>query len=158
MILDIAIGIILLSLALKLSPLRHWLVQWPGYLLRQITVLLAILLVVRLFLQSQEWTPWDITINVLGIGTVIGCAWILLPYTRFGRRTVLSTKSDEEGLSIVISNLQYDNTHFDEAIQVFRDVDPDILIVLELTPKWKGQLLNGLEGFNFEYLITGRGK
>lgn len=154
MILDIAIGIVLAWLALKLSPFRHWVVQWPGYLLRQITILLIVLLITRLYFQSPTWTSWDIAINILGIGTVVSCAWILIPYTRFGKRTVPSTTTKDDGLSIVISNLQFDNTSYAKAIEVFRDADPDLLVLLELTPEWKDRLLNGLNGFNFKYLIA----
>jgi len=152
MILDICIGIVPALLVLKLSPLRHWLVQWPGYLLRQITVLLVALLIARVLLYSDTWTRWDIAVMVVGTGAVIGCLRVLSPYTRFGTRTVATTSSGS-GLSFVISNLKFDNTNYAEAIETFVEADPDVLIVLELTPGWKEALQNGLQSFHFEYLI-----
>ena len=59
----------------------------------------------------------------------------------------------DEALSVVISNLQFDNHKFQGAIDTFNDADPDILIVLELTPEWKDQLKEHLTGYHFEYLI-----
>jgi len=153
MVIDLLISVLLVLLALKLSPVKHWTVQWPGYLLRQVSGTMALLLTLKLFLYPDEWS--NISIAIFGTGTIaaIICAFILYPYTRFGKKSISTVPSEENQLSIVISNLKFDNSNFDDAIKAFQEQDPDILVLLEVTEEWKSHLLEKLVSFSFECII-----
>ena len=60
------------------------------------------------------------------------------------------TKIEQSRTSIVCINLFSDNSNSQEVINYIKNRDPDVLILLELTPKWTNELGSIIESYSFK--------
>ena len=108
-----------------------WLAQysWLIDLLCNFQVLLfwAMLLGCILFLALRKWR----TLIVLGCVTAFS-GWLVFSIYLPAKRS-----SSNSSLSVLSCNVYHENNDYDQFSKLVREVDPDIFVVLEFTPKWQ---------------------
>jgi len=141
------LGVLVAGSMLVLSSSAHWVVRCWDFPRLQIIVL-AWLLTFGMFLtlwfsDSTNRVPVWIPLAI-AIGLTCWHGFRIFPYTPIAPEQAAATESrqhrdrgsDPSTVRIVISNVEMENNQHDLWMQVMRDADPDVLIVLEPDQKW----------------------
>jgi endonuclease/exonuclease/phosphatase (EEP) superfamily protein YafD len=137
----------LLLVGLTLLPLvrsaRWWIRVWD-YPRLQLAAALIALLVAQ---GALAYSGHDIAANeLLMIATGAAAAWHVFriwPYTPAHRLQSLAAEqaaADENGLSVLVTNVLQDNRNARGLLEIVRSIDPDILIAVETDAWWDAQL------------------
>ena len=82
---------------------------------------------------------------VLGVALTIALLWQcfrIFPYTFLAPVQMHAARSDDAGnlLRLLIFNVRYDNRPSDELLELVRETDPDVILLVEPTGWWKDRL------------------
>lgn len=122
----------------------------------QIAALLALVaLAAALFLNHRRWTTWALlTGMVTSLGLQLSHIW---PYTALHSvqaEAVLGC-DERQRISVVVANLQASNSGAARFLNVVRDVDPDVIFVVEVDRGW-ADALRPLERSHVEHRVHPR--
>ncbi len=126
----ILVGLAFAAIIPHLIP-NYWLTDIFSHFKLQYVVLLIILLP-SLFLIKNKLFPIILIFFLL----VWNSSFIVPLYLQDSNLT----KTAGDSLSILSMNLLASNTNYTEALELIREKDPDVLVVLELSPQWEKQL------------------
>jgi endonuclease/exonuclease/phosphatase (EEP) superfamily protein YafD len=153
MIADWCIGIIVAMLCLERIGLRHWFFRWPAYFLRQVVIALILLCVVKI-IWGRLATSLDYTLLILaGVAVIFGLLR-LFSYTKYGSKSVQDCADSSPSFTLLISNVQYDNPNYDGLPRLILREQPDILIVLELTPTWHTHIDKACADYPYRHTVV----
>ncbi|WOI57312.1 endonuclease/exonuclease/phosphatase family protein [Palleronia sp. LCG004] len=141
----IAAALFVVATALPLAPSHAWWVRAWDFPRVQLLILGVIVLFSAIFL-APVW-KWAIVVPVLA-----GCIYQairILPYTPLMPTEMTLLDRDDSGSQVVIlaSNVEEPNDRYDDVAQQIREVDPDILFLMETDQTWYDQLEKGVTAY-----------
>lgn len=98
---------------------------WPYLVLMQ-TIFLVSLCLYSFFRKTKNLLPWIFAHLLLLLGG-------LLPLVSFYRATDVSSPPESDRLTILVSNIWWKNELNEDMYNKFRELDPDVLVLLEFT-------------------------
>lgn len=124
---------------------NYWLADiFSHFKLQYIILLLFVLLPASFFLIKRRIFPIILIFSLL----VLNSSFIFPLYLQGSN----FTETSEGSLSILSMNLLASNTNYTEALELIQEKDPDILVLLELSPEWENQLKDLNAQFPFRQL------
>lgn len=141
-------GVAFASIVPHLFP-NFWLTDiFSHFKLQYIVLLLVFLLPASLFLIKKRKFPVVFILVLLVLNS-----WFIVPLYLQDHD---SPEISEEIFSILSLNLLASNTNYTEALELIREKDPDVVVLLELSPQWEKQMqvLNPLFPFRQMYPQT----
>ena len=126
---------------LSLSDHPHWFVRGWDFPRVQIACL-ALMSGALHAIFFSEWSVLD-WLFLAAVGAVtFWQGYRIYPYTPFARKQVRRTSQPSSGskLTILISNVQMENRHFDKFRATVRQCDPDVILALEIDHVWETEL------------------
>ena len=129
-------GVAFVSLIPHLFP-NIWLADIFSHFRLQYVILLLVLLFPAVLLVRRRIFPVVFTLILLAWNS-----WFIVPL--YFQDSDISQASGES-FSILSINLLASNSDYLEALELIREKDPDMVVLLELSPQWKEemQVLNG---------------
>ena len=136
----------------SLVPLNDWWIRAFDFPRLQICVLGLFAFVGFLFF----WEPTSLldTLSLVGLGLCLAFQGSkIYPYLPIASKQVLgaSAHGDEASLFLLVANVRMENRQAQQLLQIVRDADPDILLIVE-TDAWWEQQLRGLED-DYGYIV-----
>ncbi len=134
--LSIASLFLILGTLMNLSKNPHWFVRswdFPRVFIAIISGILA-----GVYSWFFHDSVWDLLILLGLAGVVVRQVYMIFPYTRFARRTVLETERPpgDERLRLLMSNVLMDNHNYDKWLKVARAAKADIIVAVEVDQGW----------------------
>jgi endonuclease/exonuclease/phosphatase (EEP) superfamily protein YafD len=130
----------ILVVSCALIPLLNWghwairVLDFPRAQLLVINILLFLVLIF-LFFSSQSLTSLILIILLIASASID--IYRVYPYTRLAQFDVPNSKtSSAEKLKFLSSNIFQDNKHYDKLLELVKEQDPDILLLLETDKTW----------------------
>lgn len=117
-----------------------WFIDLFAHFRVQYIVVLFVLLVVSLFTKSRLF-------SILLILALVAWNSIYILPLYFSKATI--SENTKEELSILSINLLSSNTNSAEVLELIKEKDPDILVLMELTPHWQNQLNGVFQSYPF---------
>lgn len=143
MFLTLAIVTALLAVATLLPLWRnpHYLVRGWDFPRLQLMVLAGLLLAAQILLLRHD-TPKFWGLLVVTLACITFQAWWIVPYTRMFPNEVKAARksSPDDRLRLLASNVLQTNRESSKLIELVREHEPDLLIVLEVDEWWDEQL------------------
>lgn len=132
--------LVLVTLAPLLST-GYWVVRLCDFPRVQ---LLVLLLVPALATVAHAWRTSDHRREhwLLGGGILAVACWqaaYVLPFTPLWPQELAEAK-EQANLRLMVANIKYSNTQYDEVSQVIEQHDPDLLLLIEINQEWKSEL------------------
>jgi len=126
---------------LSFSSHPHWFVRGWDFPRVQIACLAVASGTLHAFCFG-EWTSLDWLFLVVMGAVSSWQGYRIYPYTPFARTQVRRTSqpSPDSTLTILISNVEMENQHFDKFLATVRQCDPDVILALETDMVWERQL------------------
>ncbi len=158
--------LVLLALGtlLNLSSSPHWFIRAWDFPRLQIIVsgwcLVLLAFMVNQFSKSQSAIPmWSLLL--LAVFLTCWHGFRMYPYTDFAATQSASTPPDEMGVQhddrstirIAISNIEFENDHYDDWMQTMREASPDILLVLEPGKLWLDEIRSFMEQYPYQIAV-----
>lgn len=131
---------------LNLSNNPHWFVRGWDFPRTQIVGLSFVITVVYFISIAVSAKPigttTDVVMATLFVFLTIWHGIRIFPYTRIAPRQSLATEhvNDDRSIRIVVSNLLQENEQHELWLSTIRDVDPDVIIALEVNQRWADAL------------------
>lgn len=145
--LSILLALLILFTFLPLLKIEHWVVRLWDYPRKQALVLILIFLAVYLGLFYTEINWVLVGLSIAAIGFLI---FRIIPYTSLHGIQLADTASNENTISILISNVEMQNTDFEKVVDVVLTNKPDVVMLLETDKKWQ----EGVSEIEKEYSFT----
>lgn len=128
-------ALLVISTALPFLPLAHGIVRIGDFPRQQILVV-AVLLLAASFVVADDELAWRI-IQVSMLVVIVVQAAFIAPYTRLWRReTADDTGEPGHPLRLVASNVKMSNTRHADLARAIVEVDPDIVVLMEVDARW----------------------
>lgn len=132
--------LVLVSLA-PLVNTGYWVVRLCDFPRVQ---LLVLLLIPTLATVAYAWGTCGFRREhwVLGGGILAVACWQaahVLPFTPLWPQE-LANATEQENLRLMVANVKFSNTQFDEVSQVIEQHDPDLLLLIEVNQEWQTKL------------------
>lgn len=126
----------LMGTYLPLTRSKKWWVVGQTYFRQWYFFLNVFLFVVWLFYVPFTLASAAVTI-LCGLGAWL-CFIDIIPFTRFYSKEINDNTSlkDKEVLSILIYNVREDNDKYDKLLELQKQVDPSILLLMETNNEW----------------------
>lgn len=125
-------GVAFASFIPHLFP-NYWLTDIFSHFKLQYSILLLVLLLPASFLLIKKKIFPVMLILIL----LVWNGWYILPlYLQDSD----SSKISAESFSVLSLNLLASNTNYSEALELIMDKDPDVVVLLELSPQWEEQM------------------
>ena len=139
--------LVLASLSILFTLLRllrrdHWSVRFFDFPVLQITVF-SILIFTGLLIFREGWTLLNTSVLVILAVTVLLNAYVIIPYTRLGRKESVDTVNTPDSkcaVSLLVSNVYMENRSYGQLIGLIERNNPDIILTLETDHKWESAL------------------
>lgn len=128
----ILFGIAFASVIPHLFP-NYWLTDiFSHFKLQYIILLLIFLLPGAFFMIRKRMFPIALILILL-----VWNSWFIIPmYLPSSEKAEIGTSS----FSILSMNLLASNTNYSEALELIREIDADVVMLLELSPQWEKQM------------------
>ncbi|AMR32017.1 endonuclease [Mucilaginibacter sp. PAMC 26640] len=130
-------GMLLTFTALPLIKHDYWVFRVFDYPRLQKLFLNAVAVTLLLFCYNGSVTLKYALLAAIVIN-IIHLLWLILPFTRLGKRQVLRAglKDPLRSISIVIANVFQDNTNSKGCLRVIANANPDVVVLLETNERW----------------------
>lgn len=118
----------------------RWVIRVCDFPRLQLALACALLLAVGLALWMAVGleAPGRVALALLGVSLVIQLIYIA-PFLAFWPVSVRRSGAPD-GLSVLISNLDYGNDRADDAVRTLEKSDPDVLVLVEIDRRWADRL------------------
>jgi len=137
-------AIVLASILPHLFP-DFWLTDiFSHFKLQYVIILVLILLPYALVSVRRKLLPVILIIIII----IWNASFIVPLYIQ--NRTI--TENSGSSLSILSMNLLASNTNYSEALELIREKDPDIIILLELSPQWNLEIEKLYTSYPFQLM------
>ncbi len=140
---SIATALVLLMAAATAAPIlrrRAWWIRAFDFPRGQI----ALLCLAGLALYAPVFRPqWpDLLVAAIGLAAIARQGYLIFPYTRLSPTEVYTAESPkpEETLRLMVANVCTPNRRAGDLLQMVREVDPDVLLLLETDAWWERQV------------------
>ena len=135
----------LLVTVLPLFSSGKWYIRWWDFPRLQIAILLLVLTIawiVNLRLRDEKlWTEPAAWVAVLFLAFIWQSSHIIPFSWVYSKEVPDSVTSDSSAIKIVVANIDYENVEpADNVLQELKDVDADILLLVETNEKWMSAL------------------
>lgn len=134
-------SLFMIATLLPLIRSDHWVIRDFDFPHVQITFFNVIILIAFLILVPIEgWWP---TVFVLALaGCIVYQCYIIYPYTYVAPEPVKNSKQSagENSLSLMVTNVLMTNRNAQECLEIVKDVDPDLLLMVETDDWWCQQM------------------
>lgn len=131
-------AISVVAAVLPLLPVGFWMVRLCDFPRIQLTALVAIPLTAMLVMGFVGGWNWEKGLTVAACLTVM--SWQLghvILFTPLWSKEVPSADAAvKTGLRVVVANLQVENRRHAEVLKVLEDLDPDLLLLIEVNQAW----------------------
>lgn len=139
----VADAMVLLTAAATAAPLvrrRTWWVRAFDFPRIQIALFGVAGLALSATVFRATWV--DLALAATGLAAVIRQLYLIFPYTRVSPKEVLSTDAPDadETIRLMVANVCTPNRHAGALLALVREVDPDVLLLLETDAWWERQL------------------
>lgn len=160
-VLVLAVGLLLLSVAASLLPLietNAWWVRYFDFMRLQVAASLVVLLAGIILLGGLR-LAWIAVVLALGVAALAYQAYRLHPYNALVAPMAVTAPdcSADNRLDLLVANVQQSNERFQALFRMVEDVDPDVFVVLETDAEWDAALAGMKERFphRAQYVPTG---
>ncbi|RZK12679.1 MAG: endonuclease, partial [Flavobacterium sp.] len=98
-----------------------------------------------ILILHQVYRPTDISEKVvfgLLIFNFLYLVYQIFPFTIFGKKQIISTKSsaDDRNISLLIANVYQDNRESDSYLELIKKCNPDVILLVETNSWWQQQI------------------
>ena len=134
-------GIFIVATLLPLIRYDHWIIRDFDFPHVQLTTINVIILLAFLFFFSvDQW--WEIAFVILLVGCIIYQCYIIYPYTYVAPEPVKESQQSagKNSFSLMVTNVLMTNRNAAGCLDILRDVDPDILLMVETDQWWCDQM------------------
>ena len=134
-------GLFIVATLLPLIRRDHWIIRDFDFPHVQITSINIIILCAFLFLFSADsW--WDISFATLLAGCIVYQCYIIYPYTYVAPVPVKNSKEQigENSFDLMVTNVLMTNRNAKGCLDIIREVNPDILLMVETDQWWCDQM------------------
>ncbi|MFO8145791.1 MAG: endonuclease/exonuclease/phosphatase family protein [Bacteroidota bacterium] len=141
-IIILSIILIILSLMSLLYDFPYWFIKIIDFPRIQYFVI-AVLLLVLYIILNRKWNfaSFLLVAGIISSLTIHGTK--LMPYI-VGEKTVPDSKSpnllQEDSIGILLANVLIDNKKTFKFLQIIKNVDPDLILVMEVNQLWISEL------------------
>lgn len=141
---DIIFYLSLFVISSTLIPfIRHdfWIFRVFEYPRLQKLVLNLALLFFFAFIYHRNSTIDFVVLTGLFINFIY-LLYLILPFTRFGRKQIISSKKPNgpENLKLLIANVYQENRKADDYHEIIKECNPDVILMVETNNWWKQQM------------------
>lgn len=152
-ILEIFAAFLILVTALPFFSMKHWLIRVWDFPRTQIFLLALITLILSAFFLPLG-TRETVLITLMVVVLVVQGASVL-PYTPFYPRDTKTVKNREnfEIIKLMFANVYQFNTKYHKLKNEIDKKDPDIILLVETDQKWKDNLEELYERYEYECSI-----
>ena len=125
----------------SITRFDYWWVRGFDFPRIQISILITLNIILGLFVYPFDSTWQYVIIGVLFLSLIYQVKMIY-PYTLLAKKQVIDYEggSDEDHISILVSNVLMNNTDYYKLIALTRKRDPDVLLTLESNKEWEDAL------------------
>ncbi|MEX0607119.1 MAG: endonuclease/exonuclease/phosphatase family protein [Halofilum sp. (in: g-proteobacteria)] len=139
----IATGLVLLAAAATAAPMlrrRAWWIRAFDFPRGQITLLCLAGLALYAPVFRPQWP--DLLVATIGLAAIARQGYLIFPYTRLSPTEVLTADAPkpEETLRLMVANVCTPNRRSGDLLRIVREVDPDVLLLLESDAWWGRQM------------------
>ena len=135
-------GIFVVATLLPLIRSDHWAIRDFDFPHVQITTINIIILLTFVSLFPIEGWP-NTAFTVVLLGCIVYQAYIIYPYTYIAREPVKNSdqlRAGENSASLMVTNVLMTNRNAEGCLAIVREVDPDILLMVETDTWWQDQM------------------
>lgn len=126
----------------SLTKFDEWWIRGFDFPRVQISALIIINLILALVVYSFNET-WHYIIFVLLAASLLYQFWLIFPYTVLAKKQVKSYAGKQNCvISILVSNVLMTNRDYDSLIELIKDKDPTVFLILESDKEWENALNN----------------
>lgn len=123
-----------------------WLTDiFSHFKLQYLIILMFFLLPITLYPTKKKILP-----TILILILIIWNSWFIVPLYVQGKDVI---ENYGESLSILSMNLLASNDNFSEVLDLIREKDPDMVVILELSPLWEEKLQELYPEFPFREMV-----
>ena len=142
---------LIISVIIPFIRSDHWSVRVFDYPRFQKLVLIFVAFIIWIFIDDKTIFD-DILLVLLGICTIY-LAWVIIPYTPFGKTMIdrVDPNPGEKPLNLLVSNVYQDNQDYHRLVQLVNKTNPDVLFLLETNKAWMENIREATD--QFEYRI-----
>jgi len=139
------IGILLVSILPNIFS-DYWLIDiFSNFKLQYLFISILLLIISGLLLKKK------ITALILIVLSILWNAYYIAPYYLYSNDIAIKKQSSFKIASI---NLLSSNSETDLVKNYIKKENPDVLILMEFTPKWKNELLPIIQNYQYKELVT----
>lgn len=138
-------GIAFVSFIPHLFP-NFWLTDIFSHFKLQYVILLILLLLICFFQIKKRIIPVALILVLL-----VWNSWFIVPLYL---PNLDVTETSEEKISILSMNLLASNMKYSEALDLIRKKDPDVLVLLELSPQWEKEMQVLFREYPFQKMVS----
>ncbi|MCR9183715.1 MAG: endonuclease/exonuclease/phosphatase family protein [Flavobacteriaceae bacterium] len=133
--------ICILSTLIPFIVSKKWWIRAFDFPHLQFSVLNIIVIISFVFFANFN-TVLDVSLLVLLVFALVYQLKIIYPYTSIARKQIANTsiKKSLASIRVFSANVLQDNHDFDQFLTVFKNVNPDIAILLETNSWWQNKL------------------
>ncbi|GMN03214.1 endonuclease/exonuclease/phosphatase family protein [Erythrobacter sp. MTPC3] len=130
---------------LSTTDLNQWWVRIWDFPRVQILIV-TILAAIGLWFFDRGWRPW-LPLILAGLG--VWQIYRVYPYTPVAGVEVANTRPGEENgcFTVLTLNVLQDNRDYQRTVELIRDVDPDILFLMETDEAWANAMAPVMSGY-----------
>ena len=140
-------AVLILGAFAPLTDSDHWVFRGQDYF-KQYYLLFA-LAALGFYVLLDDFSWFNFVMMVLLVALVIYCVLSIIPFTFLGVKKVRKITKDphKEQLKLMIFNVYQYNEAYQKTLDTIREVNPDVLLLVETCSKWE----KALEGLNEVY-------
>ena len=133
--------VMLIATLLPCTNSKQWWIRDFDFPRMQVFFITLIVEILYLIINGIQ-TFWDIAFNSIMILIMIYQAWKIYPYTLIAQKQVDDTVGSDHSssLTLITVNVQKSNRQSESCLSMIKNMNPDILILLEIDKWWVNEL------------------
>ncbi|MEO9871364.1 endonuclease/exonuclease/phosphatase family protein [Ekhidna sp.] len=136
--------IFIISSIAPLSKREEWWIRGFDFPFVQFTVLGAICIIGWLFVYQFEGVGEGFIVGLLSAFFIYRIT-VIVPYTSLYRKALPKSEKDTTRLKILSANVLMSNDNYEGFLKVVKDVDADLLLLVEVDQKWHASIRTALD-------------
>lgn len=126
---------------LPFIPSDQWWIRMFDFPIFQISILTAITLSAAFIYFSMN-NIRDLLLLILLSASLIYQGFLIFPYTPLAKKQVLWSDGEDKNalISLLACNVYMDNKESSKILEVIKEYDPDIIILMETNERWRSEM------------------